>query len=85
MQVVFGWGREHVAKGLALSASAAGSTLYRQLNDIIRAAYRNQAAVEIEVVCECEDLACTDLVRVELAEYDDARRANRLLVAHSEP
>ena len=68
-----------------MSTSAAGSALYRQLNDIIRAAYRDQAAADIEVVCECEDLACTDLVRVDLADYDDARRTNRLLVAHAEP
>jgi hypothetical protein len=68
-----------------LSGTSAGSTLYRQLNDIIRAAYRDHVAADIEVVCECEDLACTDLMRVELTDYDDARRTNRLLVAHAEP
>jgi hypothetical protein len=77
--------RKRFAKGSALPASAAGSALYRQLNDIIRAAYRDAVAADIEVVCECEDLGCTDLLRVDLSAYDNARRENRLLIAHAEP
>ena len=54
--------------------------LFREVNEQIAALGERHRARQLEIVCECSDVNCTDPLSVGVAEYEDARSDPRTFI-----
>jgi hypothetical protein len=61
---------------------AENEAIFRDANEAIAAARRGLALVDRKTpfVCECEDAACRELIRLELGEYEAVRASSTTFV-----
>jgi hypothetical protein len=59
---------------------AANQALFRSSNEGIREAARRAGLERIPFLCECDDLDCTQLLRLTALEYERVRRDGRTFI-----